>query len=89
MNDIKAGDLVMVVKPTLCCGCTASIGTIFTVKKLICCEEAQCFACGHTAPRVLATRGAGRGPGYDIETLKRIEPPSVTEDVREETEVPA
>lgn len=34
MSEIKAGDVVVIVKPTPCCGYTGQIGVVFTVKWL-------------------------------------------------------
>ena len=45
MSEIKAGDLVIIVKPEPCCGYSGSIGKIFTVKKIELCKL-LCTKCG-------------------------------------------
>lgn len=45
MSEIKAGDLVMVVRPTVCCGGTKNIGRVFTAKRVFA-YEARCAGCG-------------------------------------------
>ena len=43
---VKIGDLVMVIKPTPCCGSTRSLGMIFKVESMELLEGAKCSVCG-------------------------------------------
>lgn len=72
-NDIKPGDLVMVVKPTPCCGATFSLGKLFVARETET-KDAVCIGCGHrfdTHFRVLAHDG-----WRDGRRLKKIDPPA-------------
>lgn len=70
---IKSGDLVMVVKPALCCGSAGNIGRIFTVLE-ISHFEGRCIYCGHvsTEARVMLSENGGIRLGR----LKKIDPPA-------------
>jgi hypothetical protein len=50
MSEIKVNDLVMVVRPTPCCGDTDGLGTPFTVRNVIysdcTCTECQDYSTG-------------------------------------------
>ncbi len=88
---IGVGDLVMVVRPTPCCGCTDSIGDIFRVKWMGH-LEGECCNCGDDS---VASEGPGadsdanNDEGYLLSRLKRIPPLSELETVRTEDEVTA
>lgn len=43
---VKIGDLVMVIKPTPCCGSTRSLGMVFKVESMELLEGAKCSVCG-------------------------------------------
>lgn len=43
---IKAGDLVMVTKPTVCCGVTKQLGLVFRVGKIEGPCNSWCIHCG-------------------------------------------
>ena len=45
MNKFKVGDLVMVTKPTICCGKTGSIGYIFLIGE-VSRDIGDCSICG-------------------------------------------
>jgi hypothetical protein len=76
MSDIKPGDLVMVVRPTSCCGDTEEIGLIFKVSAV---ENAPswCELCGHQFERtVLATSSDAEEDCCSTIRLKKIDPPA-------------
>lgn len=54
--NFKPGDLVMVVKPTLCCGNTKKIGTSFVVSELSD-RLGSCPYCGHISDEMAANDG--------------------------------
>lgn len=70
---IKTGDLVMVVKPTPCCGNCKAIGRTFTVKG-VSASEAVCRYCGRIDKLEDALSVDDRR--YDISRLKKIDPPA-------------
>jgi hypothetical protein len=71
---IKVGDLVVVVKPTPCCGNHGHIGTIFQVARLVH-LEGRCNWCGQVPPAEPgADWGKNDASGFSLITLKRIPP---------------
>ena len=77
MSDIKVGDLVIVVKPTVCCGNKKRLGQIFKttayiVSTCLYCKETQSGFCSDTNFAVEYSR------------LKRIPPLSELEGQRTE-----
>jgi hypothetical protein len=86
---IKPGDLVAVVRATLCCGSTDAIGKIGTVEPNP--SWARCYICDSCGaydydPNLYVTIKVG---GYRIETLKKIDPPALAEDTEEHRELEA
>ncbi len=76
---ISVGDLVMVIKPTQCCGSGKHIGEIFTylgTDDLIC----RCPKCGHQV--LERTANLSDGTACEFIRLKRIPPLSEFEDVK-------
>lgn len=73
MPDISVNDLVMVVRPTSCCGTSKGIGLVFTVKKIETKEFTLCAYCDKVIDSYVGVWGAGNTP-YRIERLKRIPP---------------
>lgn len=93
MNDIKAGDLVVVVKPSLCCGRTKGIGRIFTVQA-VSLGTLRCTWCGFTSPVVVAETGwvnprTKRFIATPLARLKKIPPLADPVEERAHDEVPA
>ena len=88
MNDIKAGDLVMVVKPTTCCGGVDMIGSIFVVKKVLR-GFGRCEACGNVSLVEVAFESDSYAT--DLPRLKKIDPPADGDSlpIRKDIEVPA
>jgi hypothetical protein len=81
---IQAGDLVMVVKPTPCCGSSKGIGRIFKVAVVDSDPNARCV-CGKTS---LAKKAwTEQDSGYFASCLIRIDPPAQDESVGTEREV--
>jgi hypothetical protein len=88
MRNIKAGDLVMVVKPKPC-GCADTIGTPFTVKRI---EPhaliGKCKICG----REWLNRGwlffsDGANTGANSSMVIKIDPPALPESLEREKEL--
>lgn len=83
---IKAGDLVVVVRPTPCCDDTSAIGHTFHVLAVRRRHQGCCCFC--RVPRA-ATAAEDVDCHYDIDRLKRIPPLSelegecTQEDIRE------
>lgn len=78
---IRAGDLVVVVKPSPCCGDGSYIGKVYRVAKLstggvVC---ARCLA-NHTG----AVAWADRYHGFEFMRLKKIPPDIVDQEDKEE-----
>jgi hypothetical protein len=74
MSDIKVGDLVMVVRPTSCCGRPGkSMGRIFVVTVLDG-GRRRCLQCGQISDGVIA--GGDNVIPASVERLKRIDPPA-------------
>ena len=87
MKPIRAGDLVMVVKPEPCCGDQNDIGYAFRVMAL---EDGRDWACSecHTLQRgVMALIDADNA--VNTSRLIRINPPALLESVETEREVVA
>ena len=82
MNDeIKVGDLVMVVKPKTCCGSPKSIGRIHTVTGFY--EICQCDACGYINHTTCAMVD-GKHEARPLSVLKKINPPPIKESIERE-----
>jgi hypothetical protein len=81
MSDIKAGDLVMVVKPIHCCGGTASIGLVFVVQE-VAIAGGKCGGCyvQHPPMPVAFINDWFR---YDLHRLIKIDPPALPSTERE------
>jgi len=82
---IKAGDLVMVVKPAVCIGGALGIGYVYQVLDVITHDRAVCVHCGRSHGHVeIALEKEDLG----VETwrLQRLDPPaeSVTRVTKEE-----
>ena len=75
---IKAGDLVMVVRPYCLCGTGIAIGRIFAVKRLKALPQVLCSQCKTIRPEVAAYTGgtvkSGAPEVIPVYALKRIPP---------------
>jgi hypothetical protein len=83
-NSIKIGDLVMVVKPTTCCGSSNSIGRVFKVLRS---ENmfSKCNHCGDLKEELHAVQSMqGSWYGYSLTRLIKINPPALDETENEE-----
>ncbi len=91
-NDIKAGDLVMVVRPRTCCGNCDALGSVFTVSNI---EQslAVCNDCKAEDWCVMAGDGTvnetGIDNGVEIERLIKINPPAQPESTKTRKEITA
>ena len=84
MSEIKAGDLVVLVKPTHCCGYDKNLGLIFRVHSLV--RGTKC-ACGDFNNVDCATiDGWWRA---ELSRLKRIPPLSELDDVKRDETIEA
>jgi hypothetical protein len=80
MSDIKAGDLVMVVRGTPCCDGPKDIGIPFTVERVV--GSGFCLLClkPNTEPIVVAV---GELSGFAVSQLIKIDPPALPSTERE------
>lgn len=81
---IRPGDLVMVVRPTVCCWNSSAVGKIFTVREI---SEGMgiCVWCLHKANKKQAHTGNGN-TAYILSRLKKINPPSKIETTEQQKE---
>lgn len=79
MSAIKKGDLVIVARGMTCCGTpTGTEGTIFVVTRFTNANPQKCLSCGAITSIAGAT-GDGVKQPYDIDRLKKIDPPATGE----------
>lgn len=85
---ISVGDLVMVVRPSTCCGSSFSgVGEIFKVA-LIKHDSGHRSCCGKVES-VVRCLGEGHMLGYFIDRLKRLDPDALKDDVPADERVTA
>jgi hypothetical protein len=82
---IKVGDLVMIVKPTNCCGNPSSLGQIFTVSCLET-ETSDCIYCGY-AHEVTIAEDSRDKHWVDLNRLIKIDPPQLQEETTKDEEL--
>jgi hypothetical protein len=71
----KPGDLVMVVRPTHCCGSTVFIGTVGVVGvRPLWATRADCEFCGRSDSDLDSYAEINNG-AYHQSTLKKLDPP--------------
>lgn len=80
---ISVGDLVMVVKPTLCCGKAGVIGKVFKVTEVFISRFNQCNICRRIFKDVKVAVDSSRfalpsggGGSFQLSRLIRIDPPA-------------
>ena len=91
-NDIKAGDLVMVVRPMPCCGNLSWVGRIFKAGVVEQCSYG-CSQCGRHSIE-LTTELSGFSPigqpyAVEISRLIKIDPPAQPESTETRKEITA
>jgi hypothetical protein len=93
---IKVGDLVVIAKPTLCCNDSRNVGRIFTVRAIGRAPANWCAGCFATFPMddVCAQLAEWRenyavGGWLLLSRLKRIDPLSELDDVKQDEEITA
>lgn len=91
MPEIKAGDLVMVVRPSSCCGSVKWMGSIFTAGPLTGSRRSICI-CGNKGIKRVAhwpdkIGFTGQEIIMPIDRLIRIDPPAQPEVIDTEREV--
>lgn len=72
MSAIKPGDLVMVVKPSPCCGNVSVVGRIFSVKSIISAYSYCIYCLESESDNPVADVGVG---AISLSRLKKIDPP--------------
>lgn len=85
MSAIKAGDLVMVVRPTLCCANTGGLGTVYRVAEVSECPSV-CCTCADVATQLMVW--GHDDLGCHVSRVIRLDPlpePEHTETEREVT----
>ena len=80
MKLISVGDLVVVVKPTPCCGSSELVGTIFIVKEFTD-NPTRCKFC--KVMRNYDMRVRGLSTVYELYRLKRIPPLSELDNIHQ------
>ena len=71
---IAVGDLVQVVRPTLCCGSTSTLGYIFRVDNFYSGPQGPRFCCHRRVDEEVLARREKEYEGWEISRLKRIPP---------------
>ena len=84
-DEIKVGDLVMVVKGLPCCGKAINMGAIFIVTEIVRFRLLRCVSCKEPYPLIVGAMGYKEG--LLIDCLKRIDPPSLQDEVTGDEEV--
>jgi hypothetical protein len=86
MSEIKAGDLVMVVRATPCCSATPDVGSVFRVASINA-VVSHCELCGqwNTDPKAWDVDDSG----VRVSQCVRIDPPAQPESVETDREVVA
>ncbi len=79
-DQIKPGDLVMIIKPTPCCGHAPRLGYIFTVAEIssgLChCLNCHCLNCHSVFISSTWAKEAQGDGGMLMSTRKKINPPA-------------
>lgn len=85
---ISPGDLVIVVRPTPCCGRSDSFGSVFVVSEI---ERAvcECGFCGKFHSGVFAQRGDKPDDWYLMSQLRKVPPLKDDEQVHHNEEATA
>lgn len=81
---IRAGDLVMIVRPRLCCGNTEGIGKIY-VAQYVGKRFLLCPSCKSRSWKIIAAIDSAATFGASPRRLKKIHPPAI-DDAVERTE---
>jgi len=79
-KDIKVGDLVIVVKPSLCCGILKDIGSIFTVLNAMPATYVTCIYC-HNRKENENYLLLSNNMGCHKSRLIKIDPPQLPEEI--------
>lgn len=82
-NTIRVGDLVMIVRPTPCCGTEDVIGPRIFIVSHVETTSTHCAHCLHDKGVQTIVYGNGVYPA-DRLRLIRIDPPAITQDTLEE-----
>lgn len=89
MSEIKAGDLVMVVKPTVCCGNYKNMGRVFVVTRLAG-GFGLCGLCNRSIDDIDALTPFvgkhGHNLWFSASRLIKIDPPALPESIEREQE---
>lgn len=87
---IKAGDLVMVVRPSTCCGDSSGMGEIFQARAAEIRARGKCMVCQSVITDYFGVQKEGRR-WFQAGRLKKIDPPADGDSLptRKDLEVPA
>lgn len=91
-EEIKVGDLVIIVRSTSCCGETSDIGDIFTAGTVFNSPVTECDICGKSLGNttLVGIQGEEDGEsGYPLSRLKKINPSTEPERVETQQEITA
>jgi hypothetical protein len=94
-TNISTGDLVMVVKPSPCCGHTRDVGVVFVVKAVEMLIKVECCDCGALLPvpmrAAIQKLAVGRyhGDCFPLSLLQKIKPPPVKQAIDKPEELEA
>jgi len=92
-NEIKAGDLVVVIRGTPCCHYPFKIGLVFQVQRIGVFtpndDSWRCDYCKRAFPKgiPIPTAAAPNGAVFEQRQLKRIDPPALDSTIPAEKEL--
>lgn len=86
---IRKNDLVMIVRPTICCGSSKSIGLIRTVAAHDGMEYVYCGMCGFRQKKHRNYAHFTSGGCCELSRLKKINPPPLSEETETRQEIEA
>lgn len=84
---IKVGDLVVIARPTPCCGNEGNVGIVFVVSGID--YGGSCSYCSRPHPRAAGAFGKSDGHMTQVSRLKRIPPLKELDDVKRDEEIHA
>lgn len=87
MSDIKAGDLVMVVKPSPC-GCNHDVGSVYVVTHKETSKWAYCDFCDFRIEDGIVLVCDRKNHGTEIDRVIKIAPPALPESITTNQDIP-
>ena len=89
MSEIRAGDLVMVVRATPCCGRLYGLGEVYRVWNIEQEFGTRCRYCKKSKNGQLVAVREGQRLGRSVAVLRRLDPDALKDDIPQRDEVPA